>query len=112
MVGEIIKLESDRATIQIYESPGTLFCKTSLLTCLEAGVSVGDPVWKTGQAMMVELGPGIMESVYDGLQRPLRRSSMCLPPGIKIPPLNHEKKWEFTPTKQLQVLPPLSMFFI
>lgn len=57
LVGEIIRLEGDFATIQVYEET--------------SGVTIGDPVLRTGQPLSVELGPGIMESIFDGIQRPL-----------------------------------------
>ena len=57
LVGEIIKLEADRATIQCYEET--------------SGVTLGDPIMCTGKPLSVELGPGIMEGIFDGIQRPL-----------------------------------------
>ena len=61
LVGEVIRIEADRATIQVYEET--------------AGVKVGDPVERTGQPLSVELGPGLMETIYDGIQRPLKAIS-------------------------------------
>lgn len=58
LVGEVIRIEADRATIQVYEET--------------AGVTVGDPVIRTGKPLSVELGPGLMETIYDGIQRPLK----------------------------------------
>ena len=57
LVGEVIRIDQDKATIQVYEET--------------AGVSVGDPVLRTGKPLSVELGPGLMETIYDGIQRPL-----------------------------------------
>lgn len=57
LVGEIIRLEGDTATIQVYEET--------------SGVTVGDPVLRSGKPLSVELGPGIMNNIYDGIQRPL-----------------------------------------
>lgn len=58
LVGEVIRIENDKATIQVYEET--------------AGVTVGDPVTRTGKPLSVELGPGLMETIYDGIQRPLK----------------------------------------
>ncbi len=68
-----------------------------------AGVTVGDPVLRTGKPLSVELGPGLMETIYDGIQRPLKTiagitDSIYIPRGISIPSLDREKKWSFTPT--------------
>jgi len=58
LVGEVIRIDNDKATIQVYEET--------------AGVTVGDPVVRTGKPLSVELGPGLMETIYDGIQRPLK----------------------------------------
>ncbi|KIV86095.1 V-type proton ATPase catalytic subunit A [Exophiala sideris] len=89
LVGEVIRIEGDRATIQVYEET--------------AGVTVGDPVLRTGKPLSVELGPGLMETIYDGIQRPLKTiagttNSIYIPRGIAVPSLDREKKWPFTPT--------------
>ncbi|CAN8014390.1 unnamed protein product [Ixodes persulcatus] len=89
LVGEIIKLEGDMATIQVYEET--------------SGVTVGDPVLRTGKPLSVELGPGIMNNIFDGIQRPLREiyflcKSIYLPKGINTPALRRDLKWEFNPT--------------
>lgn len=89
LVGEIIRLESDRATIQVYEET--------------SGVSVGDPVLRTGKPLSVELGPGIMNNIFDGIQRPLQdinelTQSIYIPKGINIPALSRTLKWDFVPT--------------
>ena len=65
LVGEVIRIDGDKCTIQVYEET----CKRLLIV---AGVTVGDPVLKTGKPLSVELGPGIMESIFDGIQRPLK----------------------------------------
>ncbi|KKY28428.1 putative vacuolar atp synthase catalytic subunit [Phaeomoniella chlamydospora] len=88
LVGEVIRIEADRATIQVYEET--------------AGVTVGDPVLRTGKPLSVELGPGLMETIYDGIQRPLQAiskqsDSIYIPRGVAVPSLDREKKWEFTP---------------
>ncbi|CAG83851.1 ATP synthase alpha/beta family, nucleotide-binding domain-domain-containing protein [Yarrowia lipolytica] len=88
LVGEVIRIEGDKATIQVYEET--------------AGVTVGDPVTRTGEPLSVELGPGLMETIYDGIQRPLKAiqeksDSIYIPRGIDAPALNREKKYAFTP---------------
>jgi len=67
-------------------------------------VTVGDPVVRTGKPLSVELGPGLMETIYDGIQRPLKSiadaaNSIYIPRGINLPALDREKKWDFTPGK-------------
>ncbi|RVE63767.1 hypothetical protein OJAV_G00139690 [Oryzias javanicus] len=94
LVGEIIRLEGDMATIQVYEET--------------SGVSVGDPVLRTGKPLSVELGPGIMGSIFDGIQRPLKdindlTQSIYIPRGVNIGALNRDLKWEFSPGQNLRV---------
>ena len=88
LIGEIIEMRGDRASIQVYEET--------------AGIGPGAPVESTGAPLSVELGPGMMETIYDGIQRPLEEMVKQVGPnitrGIKVPPLNREKKWEFVPT--------------
>lgn len=88
LIGEVIRIEADKATIQVYEET--------------AGVTVGDPVQRTGQPLSIELGPGLMETIYDGIQRPLKSiaekaQSIYIPRGVNVPSLNRSKKWDFTP---------------
>jgi V-type H+-transporting ATPase subunit A len=88
LVGEIIRLEGDTATIQVYEDT--------------SGVTVGDPVLRTKKPLSVELGPGLMGSIYDGIQRPLETisdltQSIYIPKGINIPALDRTKQWDFEP---------------
>ena len=88
LVGEIIRLEGDTASIQVYEDT--------------SGLTVGDPVVRKHQALSVELGPGIMETIFDGIQRPLddiaKFSKDCfIPRGVELPCLNTGKQWQFTP---------------
>lgn len=88
LVGEIIRLEGDLATIQVYEET--------------SGVTVGDPVLRTGKPLSVELGPGIMGSIFDGIQRPLKdigemTSSIYIPKGVNVPALSRTVSWEFCP---------------
>ncbi|XP_075548946.1 V-type proton ATPase catalytic subunit A-like [Dermacentor variabilis] len=89
LVGEIIKLDGDMATIQVYEET--------------SGLTVGDPVLRTGKPLSVELGPGIMNNIFDGIQRPLREihalfKSIYLPKGVSTPALRRDVQWEFKPT--------------
>ena len=88
LIGEIIELRGDKATIQVYEET--------------AGLGPGDPVESTGQALSVELGPGMIESIYDGIQRPLDviwdRIGPHIKRGIEQPGIDRKKKWEFEPT--------------
>lgn len=88
LVGEIIKLEGDTASIQVYEDT--------------SGLTVGDPVLRKKQPLSVELGPGIMGSIFDGIQRPLEdiwRASgdVYVPKGVDVPCLTRERKWTFSP---------------
>lgn len=89
LVGEVIRIERDKATIQVYEET--------------AGVTVGDPVVRSGRPLSVELGPGLMENIYDGIQRPLRAiqsisQSIYIPRGISTPALDRKKMWDFDPS--------------
>jgi V-type H+-transporting ATPase subunit A len=94
LVGEIIRLEGDYATIQVYEET--------------SAVTIGDPVLRTGKPLSVELGPGIMGSIFDGIQRPLKdisemTDSIYIPKGINVKALSRDIKWEFEPSKQMHV---------
>ena len=85
--GEILNMTGDRASIQVYEET--------------SGLGPGAEVVTTGAPLSVELGPGLIESIYDGIQRPLEEiRSMAgahIPRGIQAPPLPEDKKWGFTP---------------
>jgi len=87
LFGEIIELRGDLASIQVYEET--------------AGLKVGDPVLSTFAPLSVELGPGLVSSIFDGIQRPLDRimekTGAFISRGIDIPALSREKKWEFKP---------------
>jgi V/A-type H+-transporting ATPase subunit A len=87
LIGEIIELRGDRASIQVYENT--------------AGLGVGEPVQSTGEPLSVELGPGLIGSFYDGIQRPLDAikaiAGDTITRGIEVPGLNREKKWHFVP---------------
>ncbi|XP_074020534.1 V-type proton ATPase catalytic subunit A-like [Numenius arquata] len=94
LVGEIIRLDGDMATLQVYEET--------------SGVRVGDPVLRTGKPLSVELGPGILGSIFDGIQRPLRdiaalTRSIYIPRGTNVPALPRHLSWDFTPSKDLRV---------
>ena len=85
LIGEIIELRGDRASIQVYEET--------------AGIGPGEPVYLTGEPLSVELGPGLIEGIFDGIQRPLdviaETEGDRIPLGIDVPKLNREKKWTF-----------------
>ena len=84
LIGEIIRIVGDIATIQVYEPTD--------------GLTPGEPVIATGKPLTVQLGPGILEQIYDGIQRPLpvieEREGAFIARGIEIPGIDHEKKWE------------------
>ncbi|NJE85541.1 ATP synthase subunit A [Thermococcus sp. CX2] len=87
LIGEIIRLEGDKAVIQVYEET--------------AGVRPGEPVTGTGASLSVELGPGLLTAMYDGIQRPLEvlreLSGDFIARGLTAPALPRDKKWHFTP---------------
>lgn len=99
LVGEIIKLEQDYAYIQVYEET--------------AGLTIGDPVERTRRPLSVELGPGIFENIFDGIQRPLddiaelafkeTGQRTYIPRGVSLKALNRVKKYPYTPRKGLKV---------
>ncbi|MCI6820848.1 MAG: V-type ATP synthase subunit A [Clostridiales bacterium] len=87
LIGEIIEMRGDKASIQVYEET--------------AGLKTGDKVVSTGEPLSAELGPGIMEMIFDGIQRPLEiiknRTGSNIARGIEVTSLDHEKKWDFKP---------------
>ena len=87
LVGEIIEMRGDKASIQVYEET--------------SGIGPGDPVVTTGEPLSLELGPGILECMFDGIQRPLEayqaKAGAFLSKGVNVPALDREKKWEFVP---------------
>mmetsp|Transcript_14179 Transcript_14179/g.25367 ORF Transcript_14179/g.25367 Transcript_14179/m.25367 type:complete len:619 (-) Transcript_14179:200-2056(-) len=89
LVGEIIKLEGDTASIQVYEDT--------------SGLTIGDPILRTKAPLSLELGPGIMNQIFDGIQRPLERicevseDSVYISKGITVNALDREKKWQYKP---------------
>ncbi len=88
LIGEVIELRGDKASIQVYE-------ETSML-------GTGEPVTSTEKPLSVELGPGLMGGIYDGIQRPLedlyKMSGDRIDRGVNSPAIDHKKKWEFDPT--------------
>ncbi|AXG05816.1 ATP synthase subunit A [Haloplanus rubicundus] len=89
LMGEVIEIEGDITTIQVYEET--------------SGVGPGEPVENTGDPLTVDLGPGLLDTIYDGVQRPLdvlesKMNSPYLDRGVDAPGIDLEKEWEFTPT--------------
>ncbi len=87
LVGEIIKLEGDTASIQVYEDT--------------SGLTVGDPVLRTRKPLSVELGPGIFDTIFDGIQRPLEdifqsSGDVYVPKGVDVPSLTRAKNWTYS----------------
>jgi len=88
LMGEVIGIEGDKSTIQVYEDT--------------SGIAPGEPVENTGMPLSVELGPGLLESIYDGIQRPLpvlmeKMKSDFIERGVTAPGLDRAREWEFTP---------------
>src|SRR5690606_34861310 len=87
-IAEILEIHEDRASIQVYEET--------------SGLGTGETVVSTKAPLSVELGPGLIENIFDGIQRPLQEmreaSGNNITRGIKINALNREKKWRFVPT--------------
>lgn len=90
LIGEIIEMHGDKASIQVYEET--------------AGLGPGEPVVSTGAPLSVELGPGLIEMMFDGIQRPLeemrKRVGSNITRGIDVPALDRNKKWKFEPVMQ------------
>lgn len=91
LIGEIIEMRGDKASIQVYEET--------------TGLGPGAPVETTGEPLSVELGPGLIEAMFDGIQRPLQgiaeKAGSYLTKGVEVPALNREKKWHFVPTAKV-----------
>lgn len=91
LIGEIIEMRGDVASIQVYEET--------------TGIGPGDEVRSTGRPLSVELGPGMLERMYDGIQRPLEKLEMLagnfLEKGVTAPALDREKLWDFEPLAQI-----------
>ncbi len=90
LMGEVIRIDGDDTVVQVYEDT--------------TGITPGEPVENTGERLSVELGPGLLTSIYDGIQRPLpvleEEMGNFILRGVDAPGLNHEKKWEFKPLKK------------
>lgn len=88
LIGEIIEMRGDRASIQVYEET--------------TGIGPGDDVYSTGSPLSIELGPGMLEQMFDGIQRPLEalqaKAGDFLLRGISVSPLDREKRWDFVST--------------
>lgn len=91
LLGEIITIEKNSVKIQVYEETG--------------GLQIGEPVELKGELLSVDLGPGLLTNIFDGIQRPLKKldeiSPVFIQPGIQIPSLDEEKMWTFIPTVQV-----------
>lgn len=89
LIGEIIRIEGDIVSIQVYEET--------------EGLKVGDPVVGTGLPLVVELGPGLLSNIFDGIQRPLTQLEITgdfIVKGTQMPALDRKIKWQFTPLKK------------
>lgn len=91
LIGEVIELHGAAASIQVYEAT--------------EGIGPGAPVYATGSPLVVQLGPGLMGSIYDGIQRPLdvlrEQTGDYIARGVQANGVNHERKWHFTPTVEV-----------
>lgn len=91
LIGEVVKLHDGSATVQVYEDA--------------TGICPGDNVYGSGMSLSVELGPGLIGTIYDGIQRPLEKlmgvSGAYISRGVTFPALDHEKKWPFVPTVEV-----------
>ena len=90
LVGEVIRMDEELTTIQVYEET--------------SGLAPGEPVTTTGGPLCVTLGPGILRNIYDGIQRPLPEiralTGETISRGVQVAALNREKKWEFNPVAE------------
>ncbi|SDK77977.1 ATP synthase subunit A [Natronorubrum texcoconense] len=92
LMGEVIEIEGNLTTIQVYEET--------------SGVGPGEPVENTGEPLSVDLGPGVLDAIYDGVQRPLdvleeKMGTAFLDRGVDAPGIDFETEWEFTPTVEV-----------
>ena len=91
LIGEVIELRGDKASIQVYEETG--------------GIGPGEPVESTGAPLSVELAPGLIKSIYDGIQRPLNKIQELagdrITRGIRVDSIDHERLWDFQPAAQI-----------
>lgn len=94
LIGEVLELRGDKASIQVYEET--------------AGIGPGEPVFFTNEPLSVELGPGLLEGIFDGIERPLDKIydafGAGIPLGVDLPKLDREKKWLFKPTVKVKDL--------
>ena len=90
LVGEVVRLKEDRAYVQVYEDT--------------TSIKAGDPVYSEGYPLYVELGPGLIGAIFDGIQRPLEviqeKEGIFIKRGVHVSALNKERKWHFIPTKK------------
>jgi V/A-type H+-transporting ATPase subunit A len=97
LIGEIIELHGSEAYIQVYEDT--------------SGLGPGEIVESTGMSLSIELGPGLLQSIYDGIQRPLdvvyAKAGHYITRGINVPGLDHARRWEFTPKAGLKAGEPI-----
>jgi V/A-type H+-transporting ATPase subunit A len=91
LLGEVVSIEKDECKIQVYEDT--------------TGLESGEPVELRGELLSVELGPGLLKNIFDGIQRPLDKldqvSPIFIDAGIHLPSLDRDKKWDFIPTMQV-----------
>ena len=91
LIGEIIEMHGDEASVQVYEET--------------SGLGPGEPVESTGAPLSVELGPGLISNIYDGIQRPLedimKKTGNSLHRGVEVPSLDRQAVWHFTPVKSV-----------
>lgn len=91
LIGEIIEMRGDKASIQVYEET--------------AGLKTGDKVVSTGEPLSAELGPGILEMIFDGIQRPLEvikaKTGSNIARGVEVTSLDHQKEWDFIPAAKI-----------
>ena len=89
LVGEVVKLRGERAVLQVYEDT--------------TGIKPGEPIYGSGLPLSVELGPGLIGNIYDGIQRPLvqikEKFGMYIGRGVDLPGLNRGKTWHFVPER-------------
>src|SRR3989338_4541620 len=94
LMGEVIQIDGDKTIIQVYEDT--------------SGIRPGEPVINTGKSLSVELGPGLLTSIYDGIQRPLevlqKQMGDFILRGVDAPGLDQKKKWQFKATAKAGVM--------
>ncbi|MDR0561765.1 MAG: V-type ATP synthase subunit A, partial [Spirochaetaceae bacterium] len=92
IIGEVVRLEKDEAIIQIYED--------------NTGMQIGAEAFSTGRPLSVQLGPGLIGTIYDGIQRPLeflfKQTGAFMEPGARGEPLDSAKLWTFSPNQEIR----------